>query len=93
MLALRPEAVGPTGGGTRRVVAPLAALMPRLVRDGVAGVSADGVLGDPSGASAEFGRLWLEALAADLADGVARWTARAGAAVPAAPATTEGRSR
>ncbi|GAA1890353.1 mycofactocin biosynthesis peptidyl-dipeptidase MftE [Lapillicoccus jejuensis] len=35
---------------------PLAQLLPRLRRDGVRAVSANGVLGDPTGASAEEGR-------------------------------------
>ena len=81
MLALRPEAVAPAGdgahrlpaGGSQPVVAPLSELMPRLVREGVAGVSPDGVLGDPSGADPELGRRWLDALAADLARRVEEW--------------------
>ncbi len=41
--------------------APLAELLPRLRADGVAGVSANGILGDPTGADAEEGRaLWAE---------------------------------
>jgi len=73
MLALRPESVRVTQVAPGRVVAPLAELMPRLLREGVGGVSADGVLGDPTGASAELGRRWLAALEADLARQVGEW--------------------
>ena len=75
MLALRPDAVGSVDPAATRVVAPLADLMPRLVRHGVSGVSKDGVLGDPSGADAELGRRWLDALAADLIGRVDEWDA------------------
>ncbi len=73
MLAIRPESVGAPAPDAGRVVAPLADLMPRLLRHGVGGVSADGVLGDPSGAGAELGRRWLAALADDLAGRVGQW--------------------
>ena len=75
MLALRPESVRPWSAAAAPVVALLAELMPGLVRDGVIGVAPDGVLGDPSGASAEMGRRWLSALAADLVQQVADWEA------------------
>ena len=45
---------------------PLAQLLPDLRRGGVRSVSANGVLGDPSGASPERGRATLALLAADL---------------------------
>ncbi|WP_261166679.1 mycofactocin biosynthesis peptidyl-dipeptidase MftE [Microbacterium sp. Marseille-Q6965] len=41
---------------------PLAALLPRLRRDGVRAVSPSGVLGDPAGASAEEGAALLDAM-------------------------------
>ena len=75
MLALRPESVRPWSAAPAPVVAPLRELMPRLVRDGMIGVAPDGVLGDPSGASAEMGRRWLSALASDLVQQVADWDA------------------
>jgi creatinine amidohydrolase len=39
--------------------APLTALMPHLVQDGVRAVSVNGVLGDPTGANADEGRRFL----------------------------------
>jgi creatinine amidohydrolase len=67
MLALRPESVrmalaapGETG--------PLAELMPVLTEKGVRALSPSGVLGDPSGATAENGRLLLERLRAEARD-------------------------
>jgi mycofactocin precursor peptide peptidase len=73
MLALRPESVRPDESAAVRVVAPLEELMPRLLRDGVGGVSANGVLGDPTGASAELGLRWLDAMEADLVAAVRAW--------------------
>ncbi|MDQ0380073.1 mycofactocin biosynthesis peptidyl-dipeptidase MftE [Amycolatopsis thermophila] len=65
MLALRPESVRTQrfeAGNT----APLPELIGRLRSEGVRGVSPNGVLGDPRGASAEAGRAalsrWTEAL-------------------------------
>jgi mycofactocin precursor peptide peptidase len=52
---------------------PLSELMPRLVRDGVAAVSDNGVLGDPTGASAREGRQLLAAGVASLSAAIARW--------------------
>jgi creatinine amidohydrolase len=53
--------------------APIADLLPRLRAEGVRGVSPTGVLGDPSGASAEEGARLLAGLAARLAAAVVRW--------------------
>jgi mycofactocin system creatininase family protein len=64
MLALAPELVGPARDVGN--VTPLASLMPRLRAEGVRAVSPNGVLGDPSGASAEEGRELLRAAIADL---------------------------
>lgn len=89
MLALRPRSVRLDAIIPGRVKAPLAELLPRLVREGVAGVSPDGVLGDPSGASAGLGRRWLSALAADLALRVDEWLGRPGPV----PAGAEARGR
>lgn len=52
---------------------PLATLLPRLQREGVAAVSTNGVLGDPSGASVAEGRRLLDRLVADLVASVAAW--------------------
>ena len=57
-------------------VTPLRVLWPTLVRDGVAAVSPNGVLGDPTGASALEGRRLLARLASDLGAAVTTWRAR-----------------
>jgi creatinine amidohydrolase len=73
LLALRPDAVRvdvAEAGDTR----PLVELLPALRDGGVAAVSANGVLGDPSGASAEEGERLLVALTDALVAAVdARW--------------------
>jgi mycofactocin precursor peptide peptidase len=65
MLALAPEGVR-----RDRVVVgnttPLIALLPALVRSGVRSVSPNGVLGDPCDASAQDGRVLLEAAVFEL---------------------------
>ena len=72
-LALGPERVRPArqAGAT----APLADLLPALRLRGVAGVSANGVLGDPSGADADEGERLLDAATADLAAVLDGWPA------------------
>jgi creatinine amidohydrolase len=74
MLAIDADAVHPElaeAGCTE----PLDALLPRLHAEGVRPVSSNGVLGDPTGASAEEGRALLDALVADLAASVTqRWS-------------------
>ena len=52
-------------------VQPIQELMPELRAGGVAGVSATGVLGDPSGASSEYGEMLLRRWADELAAAVA----------------------
>jgi mycofactocin system creatininase family protein len=72
MLAVAPDLVR----GDRAVAGcctPLAALLPTLESAGVRAVSESGVLGDPTGASAEEGRALLEALAGDLAAVIVAW--------------------
>lgn len=67
MLALAPELVqmkDSAPGETR----PLAEIMPALREGGVRAVTPNGVLGDPSGASAAEGRLLLAALVAHLTE-------------------------
>ena len=51
----------------------LAALLPELRRAGVRGVSPNGVLGDPAGASADEGERLLADAVADLADVLDDW--------------------
>src|SRR5690606_2682063 len=63
VLALRGELVGDPEPGN---VAPLRELMPALRSGGVAAVAPNGVLGDPTGASADEGRALLDSLVADL---------------------------
>lgn len=77
LLALCPDAVhlDRAEAGERR---PLSSIMDRLRHDGVAAVSANGVLGDPKGASAAEGRELLELLVSDLTRAV---TGRFGPAV------------
>jgi mycofactocin system creatininase family protein len=72
MLALAPESVrleAAEPGDAR----PLAAVIGELRRGGVASVSANGVLGDPTGANADEGRGLLDTLAADLVTAVEAW--------------------
>ena len=74
LLALSPASVQEAraeAGDTR----PLAEVMGALRAGGVASVSANGVLGDPTGASPAEGAALLDAMAADLAAAVAGWRA------------------
>ncbi|WP_148573790.1 mycofactocin biosynthesis peptidyl-dipeptidase MftE [Nocardioides caldifontis] len=64
MLHLRPGSVRldrAEAGDTR----PLAEILPALVEGGIAAVSANGVLGDPAGATAQRGAELLETMVAD----------------------------
>jgi len=72
MLALDPACVRPewAAGNT----ASLGDLLPAMRAGGVAAVSANGVLGDPSGASPDEGERLLAAMAAELVAAHARWT-------------------
>jgi mycofactocin precursor peptide peptidase len=54
--------------------APISELLPRLRAEGVRAVSPDGVLGDPTGASAAEGAELLAALADRMTAAVAGWT-------------------
>lgn len=74
MLALAPDEVR-MAEAEPGCTAPLAEILPELRRGGVKAVSANGVLGDPSGASAERGR-------AMLAENVRRIIAAAGLWAP-----------
>jgi len=72
LLALRPAVVRTERGvpGDRR---PLSELMPLLRAGGVRAVTATGVLGDPTGATAADGRALLDELSADLVALVGEW--------------------
>jgi mycofactocin system creatininase family protein len=72
MLAIRPGCVDTTclQAGDRRT---LDELLPLLQSSGVAGVAPNGVLGDPSAASAELGRALLDTATADLVARVSGW--------------------
>jgi len=52
---------------------PLREILPLLRAGGVRAVSANGVLGDPTGADAEAGRLLLDTLTDDLMDKTRHW--------------------
>ena len=76
MLAVDPSLVQ-SERAEKGCTQPLAALWPRLRAEGVRPVSSNGVLGDPTGASAEEGRALLDALVTDLTAAVtARWPLR-----------------
>jgi creatinine amidohydrolase len=65
--AVRAAAVEPGN------LTPLARLMPDLVAGGVRAVSPNGVLGDPTGASAESGRALLDKWSSDLVAYLEGW--------------------
>ncbi|WP_241778638.1 mycofactocin biosynthesis peptidyl-dipeptidase MftE [Streptomyces sp. AcH 505] len=72
MLHLVPDEVrveAATAGDTR----PLAEIMPELIAHGVRAVSPNGVLGDPTGASAEEGAALLDAMVASAVRRIARF--------------------
>jgi mycofactocin precursor peptide peptidase len=71
-LALTPDRVRSRLAGPGNT-ASLSRLMPELRAGGVRAVSANGVLGDPAGASAAEGARLFDQLAADLAAAVAAW--------------------
>lgn len=52
---------------------PMSELLSQLRAGGVASVSANGILGDPSGATAEEGELLIRQLTGDLCAAVAKW--------------------
>jgi mycofactocin precursor peptide peptidase len=77
MLALRPDRVRPDAAAAG-ATEPLPALWPALRERGVRAVSANGVLGDPAGASAAEGRRLLAAATAELVAAVRGAGAAAG---------------
>lgn len=72
LLALDPSLVR-RDAAAAGATAPLGALLPALRTGGVAAVSPNGVLGDPTGASAEEGQRLLEVMVTELRDGLTRW--------------------
>jgi creatinine amidohydrolase len=72
MLHVEPEGVG-RDRSVPGVTTPLPELLPRLRAEGVRAVSPTGVLGDPSGASAEEGAAQLAGLVDRLAGAAATW--------------------
>jgi len=75
LLALAPHLVrrdAAAPGATE----PLTALLPALRAGGVAAVSPNGVLGDPTGATVEEGHALLDRLTADLCTAVDQWVPR-----------------
>lgn len=74
LLALAPSLVR-ADRAAAGVTTPLAGLLPELRRAGVAAVSPNGVLGDPSGATAEEGRSLLEGAVAGLVAELGPWLA------------------
>lgn len=91
MLALDPALVR-TEAARPGNTTPIRELMPALREGGVAGVSPNGVLGDPGGASADHGRVLLDQLVADITRQVevfdvgADGRLRAGNSSPTSPA-------
>jgi creatinine amidohydrolase len=75
MLALDPGAVR-LDAAVRGDVRPIAEILPMLREQGVRAVSANGVLGDPAGASASEGEQFLARLADGLNDAMDRLLAQ-----------------
>lgn len=75
------------------VVTPVADLMPRLRRDGVRAVTANGVLGDPHGSSPEEGERLVTRLVAGLIATVRELVAEADALDAAAPVEADAPGR
>lgn len=81
LLAIAPDAVrldAAVAGNT----APIAELLPAMTAAGVGAVSANGVLGNPAGATAAEGAALFDALVADVVERVRAWSAAWGAAWP-----------
>jgi creatinine amidohydrolase len=72
MLAIAPERVA-LEHAQAGAHAPISQLMPRLISGGVRAVSANGVLGDPAGASAQEGAALLQAELGRLIEALERW--------------------
>jgi mycofactocin precursor peptide peptidase len=74
LLAIAPHLVRTDRAAAGRTE-PLAELLPAVRAGGVRAVSANGVLGDPAGATATGGAALLAAFTADLVTTVTRWLA------------------
>lgn len=74
LLAIAPHLVRMTAAAPGNT-APLRELFPQLLHDGVRAVSPNGILGDPTGASAAEGAALFEALVADAVDRITAWRA------------------
>jgi creatinine amidohydrolase len=74
MLAIAPETVRPDAAAPGNT-APVGDLIDEMRTGGVAAVSRNGVLGDPTGATAAEGRRILDALVADAVARVGAWLA------------------
>jgi creatinine amidohydrolase len=72
LLALDPALVR-TDAAEPGATAPLAELLPALRAGGVAAVSPNGVLGDPTGATAAEGERLVAAMAETLREQLTRW--------------------
>lgn len=77
MLAIAPELVR-LSAAEQGDVTPVAELFERLTEDGVRAVSPNGVLGDPTGASADEGKRLFDALVVDASLRIGAWTASLG---------------
>jgi creatinine amidohydrolase len=75
MLAIAPDRVD-TDAAQAGATKPLTALLPRLMQDGVAAVSENGVLGDPTGASAVEGEQLLAKASDSLSELITTWPAQ-----------------
>jgi mycofactocin precursor peptide peptidase len=73
LLALRPDLVR-LDAAVAGETAPLSVIATRLRTTGVRAVTANGVLGDPAGATAEEGRALLDRLVDDLTRAVETWS-------------------
>jgi creatinine amidohydrolase len=72
MLHVEPATVR-EGQAEAGATAPIGQLLPRLRAEGVRGVSPNGVLGDPAGASAAEGRVLLAGIVDRLVAAVPGW--------------------
>jgi creatinine amidohydrolase len=72
LLAIRPDLVRQDRAAPG-ATAPLASIAGQLRAGGVRAVASNGVLGDPTGASAAEGVALLDGLVTDLATAVAAW--------------------
>lgn len=71
MLHVDPAVVG--AGAQPGNTQPLAELMPALRTQGVRALSPNGVLGDPTGATADEGSRLLDGMVASMVDAIRRW--------------------